>query len=157
MFVKGKIASGYGLSKLLVRVRGSTRCPSSVVVSARVGPFGLRLQQQCAEANPSLVQIRGAHFGVDALSVRGVNLWEEAQERLKEDPDDEVVWEALTCVYCQLRRVSAELLLLSENTIGERVAWLEPDEEIRREMTDRILFARRVPTFDGKWAEVHCD
>lgn len=76
--------------------------------------FGLRHQKQCAETNAFLVQIRGAHFGVGALYGEVLNIREEAQERLKEDPDEEGAWGALACVYSQLPRVSADLLLLSK-------------------------------------------
>jgi ribosomal protein L37AE/L43A len=116
----------------------------------------LRLERERAEAAATafLLRVRGARFGLGGLHIELLNLRDEAHERLKVNHDDETAWDALAYVYSELPRVRADLALLSEGTIGDRIAWLEADHEKRREMADRILQVGGVPTFDGKWVEV---
>ena len=101
-----------------------------------------------------MVQVRGARFGLDTLHIEVLKLHDNAHEKLKANPDDETAWENLAYVYMELPQVRAELILFSDGTIGDRVAWFEADEEGRREMRERILRVGGVPTFDGKWTEV---
>jgi ribosomal protein L37AE/L43A len=119
----------------------------------------LRLERERAEAAAEafLVRIRGARVDLSALHIELLNLQDQAHESLKANHDDGAAWETLAYIYTELPRVRAELALLSEGTFGERIAWLEADEETRREMADKILLAGGLPTFDGKWDEVHWD
>lgn len=116
----------------------------------------LRLERERAEAAATafLVRVRGARFGLDALHIELLNLRDEASERLKANHDDEAAWETLGYIYAELPRVRAELALLSEGRFEDRQAWLQADADTRFEMTNKILLAGGVPTFDRKWVEV---
>jgi hypothetical protein len=116
----------------------------------------LRLERGRAEAAAStfLMRVRGARFGLGALHIELLNLRDESHKRLKANPDDQATWEMLAYVYNELPRVRAELILLGEGMIEDRVAWFEAGEETRREMAGRILRLGGLPTFDGKWAEL---
>lgn len=83
-----------------------------------------------------------------------MNFQDEAHGRLKANHDDETAWEKLTYGRIEHPRIQAGLSLLSEGTIGDRLAWHNADGETRREMVDRILLAGGVPTFDDKWVEL---
>jgi len=123
---------------------------------SRAEAQAMRLEKERAEAvaNAFLARVRAARFGLTALHMELLNLRDEAHERLKANHDDETAWEILACICSELPRVRAELILLSDGTVGDRVAWFEGNEERRREIADCILRVSRVPTFDGKWAEV---
>jgi len=115
----------------------------------------LRLERERAEAaaDAFLVQVREARFGLAVLHIELLNLRDEAHKRLKANHADEIAWEALVYIDSELPGVRAALLLLSEGTMGDRIAWLEAGEDTRHEMTNRILQVGGVPTFDGKFIE----
>ena len=116
----------------------------------------LRLERERAEAAASafLVRVRGARFGLMALHVELLNLLDQAHERLKANCEDDAGWEALAHVYSELPRVRAELILVSEGTIEDRLAWLDADKETRHEMVNCILQVGGVPTCDGRFLEL---
>lgn len=123
---------------------------------SRAEAQAMRLERERAEAvaNAFLARVRAARFGLTALHIVLLNLRDEARERLEANHDDETAWEILACVCSELPRVRADLVVLSEGTVGDRLTWFKANEEIRRDMADRVLRVGGVPTFDGKWAEV---
>jgi ribosomal protein L37AE/L43A len=116
----------------------------------------LRLERERADraAHAFLAEVKGARFGLGGLHIELLKLRHEARERLKVNHDDVPAWETLAHVHTELPRARAAYVLLSDGTVGDRLAWLEANEGTRREMADRILQAGGVPTYDGKWVEV---
>jgi len=139
----------YGNSFTLARKLGLARRLSPEAARA------LCLERERAEAAASafLVRVRAARFGLTALHVELLNLLDQAHERLKANCEDDAGWEALAYVHSELPRVRAELIMVSEGTIEDRLAWLNADEKTHHEMTDRVLQVGGVPTFDGKFVE----
>lgn len=118
--------------------------------------FCLERERAEAAANAFLALVQKARFGLDTLHIALLNLGDRVHERLKANHEDETAWDVLAYLHAELPRIRAQLTLLSHGTVGDRLAWLEADNEARRDMANRILWAGGVPTFDEKWAEV-CD
>ena len=134
------LARELGLAQRLSRAEARAMC--------------LERERAQAAAIAFLALVQAIRFGVTALHIELLNLRDEAHEQLKANHDDETAWEKLDYFYSEFPRVRAELVLLSDGTVGDRLAWLKANEETRREMSDRVLQVGGLPTFDGKWAEV---
>jgi len=113
----------------------------------------LRVERERADAaaRAFLVRVRGARFGLSAIHIELLNLQDRVHERLKANCEDDAGWEALAYIYSELPRVRTELIMVSEGTIEDRLAWLNADEETRHKMINRTLQVGGVPTFDGKF------
>jgi len=121
---------------------------------AEARALGRERERAEAVAKAFTARCQAARFGLGALHIELLNLQDDAHERLKAKRDDEMAWEKLAYIYTELPRIRAELALLGDGTVGDRVVWLEADDGKRREMAGRILQVGGVPTYDGKWAEV---
>lgn len=100
---------------------------------------------------------RSSYWEEKIPGVQVLSFGEEARQRLRANLDDASAYEVFACVYAQFRRVTAELLLVSEGTVKDRLAWFNGDDETRREIADGILLTGGLWTFDDKWAEVARD
>jgi len=123
---------------------------------SRAEAQNIRRERERAEsvANAFLAQIGEARSSLNALHDQLLHLRDQAHERLRADHDNEIGWETLAYICTELPRLRAELVLLSDGTVEDRLSWLEGTKERRREIADRILRAGGVSTFDDKWAEV---
>lgn len=83
-----------------------------------------------------------------------------AHSRLRSNPQDEIAWSALQLVYDQLPLVRAELLLLEDAPIGERLAFLQASQMERGEYLRPVIERSGLLAHDDRFVELgdaaHC-